>query len=142
MRARFTSATNVTTLPLMRPGLSITKSTDTKVSHLIVTNVISREHLRGLFQGTQQAYTSIENSIAQHGTIKAQSLSASASALRRPPTTQGGIYSPLSGGSETLLYLLSAPPRSAAHPPLRGDPPPLGGGSPLSGGQSSISPQL
>ena len=110
MRARFTSATNVTTLPLMRPGLSITKSTDTKVSHLIVTNVISREHLRGLFQGTQQAYTSIENSIAQHATIKAQSLSASASALHRPPTTQGGIYSPLSGGSETLLYLLRAPP--------------------------------
>ena len=96
MRARFTSATNVTTLPLMRPGLSITKSTDTKVSHLIVTNVISREHLRGLFQGTQQAYTSIENSIAQYVTIKAQSLSASTAALRRPTTTQGGIYSPLS----------------------------------------------
>ena len=84
MRVRFTSATNVTTLPLMRPGKSITKSTDTKVSHLIVTNVISREHLRGLFQGTQQAYTSIENSIAQYVTIKAQSLSASTAALRRP----------------------------------------------------------
>ena len=54
-------------------------------------------------------------------------LSASSSAHRRPPTTQGGIYSPLSGGSETLLNLLRAPPLThrsgGTHPPWGVGPP-------------------
>ena len=51
-----------------------------------------------------------------------------------PPTTQGGIYSPLSGGSETLLYLLCAPPppplthrSGGTHPPWGVGPPPAVG---------------
>ena len=48
-----------------------------------------------------------------------------------PPTTQGGIYSPLSGGSETLLYLLRAPPLThrsgGTHPPWGVGPPPVVG---------------
>ena len=64
-------------------------------------------------------------------TIKAQSINASASALRRPHTTQGGIYSPLSGGSETLLYRLRAPPLThrswGTHPPWGVVPPPAVG---------------